>query len=157
WRDRADGDGRRYFFISDGGHHDNLGLEALLRRRCRVIFASDATWDPTYSFADFLRVVRRARRERGIRIVSVAGPDGEQDELLSLDQLRPTVPCPYSTDDAEDGKSKRRFSPQHYLVARIQYPPGADGSKPEPGYLVYVKPSLTGKEPANLIGHWAEH
>ena len=51
---------------SDGGHHDNLGLEALLRRRCQVIFVSDATWDPTLSFAELVRVVRRERRAAGL-------------------------------------------------------------------------------------------
>src|SRR5262249_21860761 len=41
--DRGDIDKREYFFISDGGHHENLGLGVLLQRRCRLILVSDAT------------------------------------------------------------------------------------------------------------------
>jgi hypothetical protein len=37
--------GRRFIYVSDGGHLDNLGLLELLRRRCRLIVLVDASGD----------------------------------------------------------------------------------------------------------------
>src|SRR5262249_1036303 len=40
-------DRRRLYFVTDGGHHENLGLWPLLERRCRLVIASDASEDGT--------------------------------------------------------------------------------------------------------------
>ena len=47
-------------FVSDGGHHDNLGLGALLDRRCGYIVCIDAGADPTYQCEDLATVLRMA-------------------------------------------------------------------------------------------------
>jgi len=36
-------------YLTDGGHFDNLGLYALVKRGCRLIFVVDATYDPQVS------------------------------------------------------------------------------------------------------------
>jgi hypothetical protein len=174
---------RKYFFISDGGHHENLGLGVLLQRRCRLIIVSDATADSTYTFHDFLRLCRRARLESGVRFFAVtSGPTGEPEEV-NLDLVRPRV---YRTDYQGNEPSDRRkekdwLSGQHFLLARIEYPPGEPGcrgvdpfdqqAKEElseedelvadgehrPAYLVYVKPSFTGEEENDLKAHWVSH
>lgn len=54
--------------LSDGGHHENLGVYPLLKRRCRVIIASDATADPHFSMNDLANVIRKARIDLGIDI-----------------------------------------------------------------------------------------
>lgn len=43
--------------ISDGGHFDNLGVFALLRRQVDVIYAFDATKDPKYQYGDLQRLL----------------------------------------------------------------------------------------------------
>ncbi|MEK7667202.1 MAG: hypothetical protein AAB409_00975 [Gemmatimonadota bacterium] len=55
--------------LSDGGHIENLGVYELLRRRCRVIIASDASADPGGSFQDLGNVIRMARIDLGVQIV----------------------------------------------------------------------------------------
>lgn len=45
-------------FVSDGGHHDNLGLSALIERRCEYIVCVDAGADPTYGCEDLAQVLR---------------------------------------------------------------------------------------------------
>ena len=58
--------GREFCFISDGAHYDNLGMETLFERRCRLIVASDASHDPRYEFRDLSKTLRRLRAFKGI-------------------------------------------------------------------------------------------
>jgi hypothetical protein len=122
---------RNHVFVTDGGHHENLGVGALLERRCRVLVVSDATCDSGYTCADLLRVCRRARLA-GTRL---QGPGAEGADALPLDLLRPS-----------DGRSER-----HYLLAKVAYAGGGEG------VLVYLKPTLTGDEASDLAGYAAAH
>jgi hypothetical protein len=53
--------------------------------------------------------------------------------------------------DAESG-----WSEAHAALARVTYPPSAhDGSRV--GWLLYIKPTLRGREPADVLQYHAEH
>lgn len=52
-------------FVSDGGHHDNLGLTALVSRRCRLVVALDAGADPEWTCDDLAAAVRALRVDEG--------------------------------------------------------------------------------------------
>lgn len=54
--------------LSDGGHHENLGVYSLLKRRCRIIIVSDAASDPDYQMEDLANLQRKARIDLGINI-----------------------------------------------------------------------------------------
>ncbi len=54
--------------VSDGGHLENLGIYELLRRRCRLIIASDAGADPHHDFSDLAKLIRMARIDLAIEI-----------------------------------------------------------------------------------------
>ncbi|MFO0907072.1 MAG: hypothetical protein U0794_01680 [Isosphaeraceae bacterium] len=128
-------------FLSDGGHVENLGLETLLRRRCRVILVSDMTCDPEYQYRYLMEVLRRARSEHGIQFQAL---DGATDDL-GLDRLAP---------DPDTGRSA-----SHFFVARIVYPPdpAPTTSRPQTGVLIFLKPTVTGDEDADLEHHRAEN
>ena len=115
---------RRHWFISDGGHNENLGLGMLLRRECRLILISDAGYDPDFGFADFAQVYRRARL-RGIRFYTL-----DHKKFISLDPLVPV----------------NGISPHRFILARITYP----GPEKKEGLLVYFKPSFAGDEEVDL-------
>lgn len=102
--------------LSDGGHHENLGIFPLLKRHCRMIIASDAGADPDFSMSDLANVERKARIDLGIEIIW--GEKSGND--LGLDEQQHT---------------KRRF-----LVGRIQYPDDTNG------ILLYLKATVTGTE-----------
>lgn len=129
---------RNHCFVADGGHHENLGLEALLERRVRTIIVSDVTCDPQYQFEDLVRLHRRIAAQLGIRIEGLSEPD----HLLDLSPLFP------------DEKTRRSRS--HVICARIHYPRleslGEYGS-PLTGLLIYLKPGLTGDESLDLRSH----
>lgn len=110
--------------LSDGGHFDNLGIYELARRRAALIVVTDVGADGLYQFDDLAMVVRKLSVDFGVEL---------QIAETALDRIRP--PC---TKPGADPDKSSCFSAQHWAFGRIRYP---DGS--EPGYLVYVKSSLT--------------
>lgn len=144
---------RNYLFISDGGHDENTGIGALLERRCRVIIACDASQDGDFQFADFRKLLSASVNKYGIRLW-LPGPQGRP---VTLDELTPD--------------EKTKLSKRHFLVFRIEYPnddqtrrstltawAGPDSPLEErSGFLVYIKPTLTGDESPELLKFRVNH
>jgi len=86
----------RLLNLSDGGHHENLGVYELLKRRCCVIIASDVGADPGFKFGDLENLLRKARIDLGIKID------------ICLDAIR--------QDPASKDKKK------HFAIGTIEYP-----------------------------------
>lgn len=83
-------------YLSDGGHSgDNLGIMPLLRRRVKIVIASDSECDPKHAFDSFNSSLRQAYVDEGIKI------------RISLDDLR---------------LDEKRVSKKYYAVGRILYP-----------------------------------
>jgi hypothetical protein len=115
-------------YLSDGGHFENLGVYELVRRRCRYIIVSDAGCDPEYTFEDLGNCIRKCRIDLGIRI------------QVDLGVLRREAdkPCRW-----------------HCAVGQIRYD-DVDASA-SPGALVYLKASLTGDEPTDVLDYARRH
>jgi hypothetical protein len=118
----------KFVFAADGGFHENLGIEALLQRRCRLIIASDAGADPKYLFEDFVKVFRRCRIE-GIRFFQLGRPEEE----LAMNDIAPA-----KTGD------KGFFSRKHRVFGRLVYPDGTDA------LFVYLKSSVCDPETIDI-------
>src|SRR2546429_6169548 len=58
----AASDESKYVYLSDGGHFENLAVYELVRRRCKVIVACDASSDSGYKFADLFNEDRKSTR-----------------------------------------------------------------------------------------------
>lgn len=122
-------DERRYVYLSDGGHFENLALYEMVRRRCHIIVVSDAGCDQLSRFSDLGNAIRKIRIDLGVEIE------------LDVEMLRRKAGSPYS---------ERR-----HAVGRIRYDlvdPGATS-----GLLLYLKPSLTGREPTDVLDYAASH
>jgi hypothetical protein len=50
-------------YLTDGGHSENLGAFALIRRLCRHIIIVDAEHDPKYRFAAYRKLKARLKKE----------------------------------------------------------------------------------------------
>ena len=138
-------------FLADGGHHENLGIEPLLARRCRLIIAIDAGADEQSEFTDLTKLFRIARIYHGISFERLDKPDTPVD-------LSPLIPTePEKNKEQKDEESNRekpepdpmKWSNSHFLVFRIKYAPSKDHSVDE-GFLIYMKSTLTGDEPLEL-------
>ena len=125
---------KEFVFLSDGGHYENLGVEALLQRRVHTIVCVDAGQDGEGRFVDLLKLVRRSRAIHGISIESISS-DGQPLEFDNLMNL------------------KGKLAQQHYFVAKVRYPE----KELSTGFLIYIKPSFTHDEPAELINYRDEN
>jgi hypothetical protein len=131
----------RYINISDGGLFENLGIYELVRRRCRYIIAVDAEQDAALAFHGLANVIRKCRTDFGV--------------LIDIDVSRIR---------RQDG-----YSRTHCAIGRIVYPEhdGAPGETVEqsvdraravsngPAYLLYIKSTLTGDEPTDVLEYAA--
>jgi hypothetical protein len=122
-------DESEYVYLSDGGHFENLGIYELVRRRCRYIIACDAGCDPKWAFEDLGNAVRKVQIDLGIDI-----------------EIDPRGIPP----DSVTGRSRC-----HCAVGRIHYERVDEQARP--GYLLYIKTSLTGDEPADVLQYAAVH
>jgi patatin-like phospholipase len=118
-----------YVYLSDGGHFENLGLYEMVLRRCHYIVVSDGSCDADRSFTDLGNAIRKIRIDLGIDI-------DIDTELLEI-------------------QGGNRLSRAHFALGMIRYDRvDRDAS---PGLLVYLKPSLTGNEPADVTEYASGH
>ncbi len=64
-------DRSQYVYLSDGGHFENLGIYELVRRRCRLIIACDASQDPKMRFDDLGSAIAKCRTDFGVEITGL--------------------------------------------------------------------------------------
>ena len=138
------GDGAKYVNLSDGGHFENMGLYELVRRRCKYIIVSDAEEDPEMKFEGMGGAITKCRADFGAEIDLDLRPLQKQEDT--------------------------GYSKAHCVVGTIRYPPprgagttaavataceclGDTGSDDYTGVIVYMKSSLVGDEPADLLAH----
>ncbi len=125
-----------YVYLSDGGHFDNLGLYEMVIRRCRYLVAIDAEADGEYRFAGLGLAVSKIRTDFGIPIEFGATPP-----MRPYDANAPAAgpPAPY------------------YALGRVRYS-CVDGTSPdEDGWILYVKASLNGSEPLDVVNYAKNH
>lgn len=119
-----------YVFLSDGGHFENLGLYEMVRRRCRTIIVSDAGCDPQYTFEDLSNAVRKIRIDFSIPIEFPAAGLGME-------------------------LGGQGHGNAHVAIGTIRYSV-VDGSVDD-GLLVYMKATLSGDEPADVLNYARSH
>jgi hypothetical protein len=112
-------------YLSDGGHFENLGVYELVRRRCRLIVAIDASADRQFDFGDLGNVVRKCGTDLNIEIEIKVG----QIEL----------------------QKQSEFSQAHCVTGKIRYDKVDQGAPA--GTLLYIKPSLLGTEFADILNY----
>lgn len=170
---RFHGSARRHWYLTDGGHFENLGGYELIRRRLPLMVVVDAEADPDYEFGGLANLIRKARIDFGAEIRFC--DDRRLDELFgtrckhafgTLDDLKrgrmseemlPYTRRPWRdrTRVAIDAPDNRRYSLAHAALAEVRY---ADEEEPKPQrWLVYIKPTLVGSEPADLLQYHAAH
>jgi hypothetical protein len=152
---RFPGTSRALWYLSDGGHFENLGGYELIRRRLPHVLLIDSEEDPKSQCASLANLVRKARLDFGAEIEFLEHADeGEWPRFLgSLPDLQrgewtrdTSSPSGWKLTAAPEGLSR-----SHAALAQITY---RDGSK---GWLLYVKPTLTGDEPPDLRNYHLSH
>lgn len=140
-------DSRKFINLSDGGHFDNLGVYELIRRGCRYIVVCDAGQDGPLVCEDLGDLVRRCRTDFGVEID------------IAVDRIRDRNAAGISQSHCVVGKIHYLNIPKRDTEGRLVNEDGGPvvpGSRPahEEGYLVYIKPSMTGDEPQDVLEYY---
>jgi hypothetical protein len=140
-----------FLYVTDGGHHDNTGIEPLLRRRCKIIVACDASWDPQSHFLDLLRLFRRMTESEGIQFLAPEGtPLQEHDEIpVQLHSLVADERTGLSLARCVVIKVVYPTTPQDELKPDHERQPNGRGKSV--GWLIYLKSTLTKSDPPTLL------
>jgi Patatin-like phospholipase len=118
--------------LSDGGHFENLGLYEMVLRRCHTIVVIDADQDQNLAFEDLGNAIRKIRTDMGISIDFESFSNFKKHNEGSGG---PTLYC---------------------SVGKIHYN-RMDDSATDDGLLIYVKPTITGKESADVLNYEQQH
>ncbi len=124
------------WYLSDGGHFDNTGIYALLKRRPRLIVAADCGADPKYLFSDLESLVRKAKIDYGATIEFV-------DPHQATDKVSPELRCALGTPETITPEAGSRW----LVVGRICYADGTGGT------LVVVKPRRLDQMPFDIVAY----
>lgn len=108
---------RRYLYVSDGGHWDNLGLVELLRRGCTEIYCVSCAGDGADSFGTIGEAIALAREEVGVEIhldpSPLRAPIGEAGPGRQLRRNGPkNAPEPFAVARAVKGRFIYTNSPE---------------------------------------------
>lgn len=120
-------DDSQYVYLSDGGHFENLAIYELVRRRCKLIVACDASCDGGYGCSDLHNAMERCRVDFGVEI------------NIAADEIGKLTPV---------GAPPRASA--HFAVGTIHYIPGDSTAD---GVLIYIKPALQASDAADLLGY----
>ena len=164
---RFPGSAARRWYLSDGGHFENLGGYELIRRRLPRILVIDAEADPQYKFEGLANLVRKARLDFGAEITFLTGSelDATVDPAFrkyfgTLQQLRRGKWSGALAGGEAGGPGLEldvvdleRHSLAHAALARIVY----EDEPERVSHLLYVKPTLTGDEPADITQYHGAH
>ena len=163
---------KRFINVSDGGHVENLGVFALLERRCKIIIVGDGEADPEDVKDGLSAVIRIADLDRNIRIVFGDGEleigDGSErkvnskedstEEIILAERTEPKAEASNKTEtDMKSNSGNSALSndqnsacsakaKKHFAVGKIVYPVTDHNPIEETGYLLYLKSSLIGDE-----------
>jgi hypothetical protein len=147
---------RPWWYLSDGGHFENTGVYALIKRELDFIILSDASSDAHYKFGDIENLVRKARIDFGAEIDFYTRE--EAATLFTLAGANLTVLSPEEMDD--------NHSSRGVLLARIRYrerpgPSRTDRREPKlirpEGTLLVIKPNLHDELDADLLAYAQKH
>ena len=176
-------DTEQYIYLSDGGHFDNMGVYELIRRRCRTIVICDAECDGDLNFEGIGGAIRKARLDFGVEIeltqlprregtkeptIATLSPKVDEESLSSKPEVQPseksitrakevseTAPTSAKPSGAEGVLLFEKFpgNTLHALEGTITYPESPN----QKGKLLYIKSTLTGDEPVDILNYHRIH
>ncbi len=164
---RFPGTARRHWYLSDGGHFENMGGYELIRRRLPFIIICDGEQDENYTYEGMANFVRKARADFAAEITFLSDEqlDAAVDPSIrryfgSLDRLRRGHWSEEPVEDPQADQKRRtiepldeRYSLAHAALARVRY----DDNPQAESIILYIKPTLTGDEPTDVKQYHSKH
>jgi hypothetical protein len=130
-------------YLTDGGHVENLGIYALMKRRCKVIIAIDGEADRQMRFPSLLALERFARIDLGATMSLPWEPI--RDHARKIDKA-------FEQAEADGTRVPCELGP-HCAAAEIRF----SRNDEETAILLYVKASVSGDEDDYILDYKRRH
>jgi hypothetical protein len=140
-----------HWYLSDGGHFENLAAYEMIKRRVPRIMVLDAAQDKTFNFADLANLVRHARIDFHYDFTVAA--QTQREEIFPQPQHSALI------GDLADLKSSTEQPATKRACLLIGRYTGSDTAiqlNPDI-YLLYIKPTLTGSEAIDITQYQADY
>ena len=143
----------QHWYLSDGGHFENLAVYEMIKRRVTRIVLLDGGQDKDFNFDDLANLIRHARID--FHYDFTLATQTEREELFPEPQLLAML------GDLADLKSNT----EHLATKRVCLLKGhytgcdtAAARQDNPDiYLLYIKPTLTGSEAIDISQYRADY
>ncbi len=161
---RFPGTSRRHWYLTDGGHFENMGGYELIRRRLPKIVIVDAEQDADSTFEGMASLVLKSRLDFGaeIEFLDEKGLEKLKEEKDPwIQALLAQRPCLGTLDQLRRGRWKdgqlaeadrTGVSLAHAALARVTYRFPEQSS-----WLLYIKPTLMGDEATDIVKYHSAH
>jgi hypothetical protein len=156
-----------HWYLSDGGHFENLAVYEMIRRRVPRIVAIDAAGDERFQFEDLTNLIRRARLDFqcDLTIASTAQIDdllgAECSKVIgTLDDLKPAQPDPLWHNTASTTKRAvllRGTLPATDSPVAPETDKVATAIPASEIWILYIKPTLTRQESPDILRYQLDH
>lgn len=145
------------WYLSDGGHFENLAVYEMVRRRIPRIVAVDAGGDSEYQFEDLGNLIRRVKLDfqcelqlaDATQLATVFPNQSLHRHFGQLDQLHAAQPEPRWHQNPSN--VKRAVLLHGHFEQSDQHFPAKDI------YILYIKPTLTRQESPDILRYQLEH
>jgi len=154
---RFKGAATQNWYLSDGGHFENLAVYELLRRQLKFIISFDHGCDPSYSFESLADLTRTVRADFGIELRMLNSSElddivdpkirhlfGEKSDMRRDHGDFDGVSWDSNTIRQGVGKWAKAYA----SIVEIKYKDG------EIGHMLYIVPTLIGSEPIDVISYY---
>lgn len=142
------------WYLSDGGHFENLAAYEMIRRGVPRIVIVDAGQDSAFAYADLANLVRHARIDFGYDFKCATGQQTQQlfEDNVDISQLQNLAGCPADLTSCanENPQPKRACLLIGQYCGKIST---TDDQQRSDIYLLYIKPNLTGSEPVDISNY----
>jgi hypothetical protein len=148
----------RYWYLSDGGNFEGTGAYELLRRRVPFVIVCDAGRDQARQGADIGDLVRLARVDLGAETEEIA-----PDPVALQQQGVPGAVAPYLGSRSDLLTAADQPCRKHAALFLVRHPAGPPEPSGDPWvnrrhtWLLYLKATVTGDEPADVLNYAALH
>ncbi len=145
------------WYLSDGGHFENLAAYEMIRRRIPRIVIIDAGQDSSFAYLDLANLIRHARIDFGYDFKCASNQQTAElfGNNTDIGELQNLAGCPAELHStlADQPESKRACLLVGHYAAVVNV------AKPQPPaiYLLYIKPNLTGSEPVDIANYQRQY
>lgn len=135
-------------YLSDGGHFENTGAYALVRKGVQRIVVCDNGQDPDYHFADLENLIRKLRVDFGFETSALGGP-GLKKFLGEIDCTRPELFVDVEADPQWKQTMRSGQGIAFALALQVDQKIESQG----PLHMILIKPRQIPGLPEDVVGY----